>query len=282
MTELTGHGQYIVCKSLDEKRKVLSPIVPIAEAVRHYCLAALSRDQDDAVAVIEYASCAGPIGILLSGIRRRVAEGRRIRYLVPGGVAMIIAERHLYGGSSGRCEIETAALLGRIQQLLEDKKAMDLVVLDVRERSTVTDWIIVASGMSKPHVKALYEELLVRLKHEGVPCYRHNGEVEGGWLVLDYFHIVVHLFLPDVRAFYQIEDLWRQETPLDALPSAPAVGDAVAGVPAEDTVERPARQRVAAAKAPAKRKATSSRPSARKVFEGVSKRVSKSTGKRGK
>ena len=108
-----------------------------------------------------------------------------------------------------RCEIETEVLIARIKQILEDKKASDLVVLDVRERSTVTDWIIVASGMSKPHIKALYDDVLVQLKHEGTPCYRHNGEVDGGWVVLDYVHVVVHLFTSEVREFYQIEDLWK-------------------------------------------------------------------------
>ena len=99
----------------------------------------------------------------------------------------------------------------RIQKILDDKKAVDIQILDVQGRSTVTDWIVVASGLSKPHIKALYEEVLVVLKHEGVPCYRHDGDEEGGWLVLDYVGVVVHLFVPEVRAFYQIEDLWKIE-----------------------------------------------------------------------
>lgn len=129
------------------------------------------------------------------------------------------------GNRPGRCEIEAEALVERIQQILDDKKATDIRVLDVAGRSTVTDWIVVASGMSKPHVKALYEEVLVRLKHEGQPCYRHAGDVEGGWLILDYVSVVVHVFLPEVRAYYDLETLWMHT---EARPDAAESGDAPA------------------------------------------------------
>ena len=122
----------------------------------------------------------------------------------------------------------------------------------------------------------------MRLKHEGVSCFRHNGEVEGGWLVLDYFNVVLHLFLPEVRAFYQIEDLWKQATPLDKDPAATAAVVAETAPMDDGTEEAPKAARAGgAAKVPAKRKAASSRPSAKKVFEGVSERVKKGAGKRG-
>lgn len=180
--------------------------------------------------------------------------------------------------NEGECEIETEALVERIQKILEDKKGQDIVVLDVRERSIVTDWIVVASGMSKPHVKALYEDVLVRLKQEGVQCYRHNGEVEGGWLVLDYFHVVLHVFIPEVRDFYQIEDLWQQD--VDTVASTIAVSpqseladlDMAEGV---DTTEPPKGRQ---AKAPSKRKTSSPRPSAKSMFTEVAKRARKASG----
>lgn len=161
-----------------------------------------------------------------------------------------------------------------MQEILEDKKAMDLVVLDVRERSTVTDWIVVASGMSKPHIKALYEDMLVRLKHEGVPCYRHNGEVEGGWLVLDYFNVVLHLFVQEVRDFYQIEDLWKESVP--GAPVHPVLLKATASGAMDAASEEvyPRSRKISGDKPAAKRKATK-RPSAKKQFEGVAKRVKK-------
>ncbi len=173
----------------------------------------------------------------------------------------------------GRCEIETEALVERIKQILEDKKANDLVVLDVRERSTMTDWLVVASGMSKPHVKALYEDVLVRLKHEGVPCYRHAGGVEGGWLVLDYLNVVVHVFTPEMRAFYQIEDLWKGDGPAaQKLAVAESEGAALANEDDSATESKSARAS-RQAKSESSRKKQSSRPSAKKVFESVSARV---------
>ncbi len=154
---------------------------------------------------------------------------------------------------------------------------MDLVVLDVRNRSTVTDWIVVASGMSKPHIKALYEDVLVRLKHEGTPCYRHNGEVEGGWVVLDYVDVVVHIFTAEARDYYQVEDLWKADGPTSRkLEQQATVG-------ADDSEElEPETAAGESDKTASKtsRKKQSSRPSSRKVFESVSARVKKSSRKK--
>ncbi|MFU8780534.1 MAG: ribosome silencing factor [Kiritimatiellia bacterium] len=160
-------------------------------------------------------------------------------------------------------------MVERIKEILENKKANDLVVLDVRERSTMTDWLVVASGMSKSHVKALYEDVLVQLKHEGVSCYRHAGEVEGGWLVLDYLNVVVHVFVPEVRDYYQIEDLWQQ-APIAVTPKAPA-----SPVQEDEEEPKPVRKTTKAAA-----KKSTPRPSAKKQFEGVAKRVKKAPAKK--
>jgi ribosome-associated protein len=66
----------------------------------------------------------------------------------------------------------------------------------------------VVSGMSKPHLKALYGEVQHQLKQEGIQCYRRAGMAEGGWMVLDYVDVVIHIFLPESREFYALEELW--------------------------------------------------------------------------
>jgi len=104
--------------------------------------------------------------------------------------------------------IEAKALAERIRVILDEKKAQEITIIDVRGTSTVTDFTIIASGMSPPHIRALYEEVQHQLKQEGVACYRRSGETEGGWMVLDYVNVIVHLFVPDVRAFYALETLW--------------------------------------------------------------------------
>lgn len=106
----------------------------------------------------------------------------------------------------------------RIREILDEKKAADIAVLDVRGASTVTDYTIIATGTSSPHIRALYDEVQHQLKQEGVSCYRRSGETEGGWMVLDYVGVIVHLFLPETRAYYALETLW------DSAPATPAAG----------------------------------------------------------
>lgn len=99
--------------------------------------------------------------------------------------------------------------------MLEDKKAQDTVVLDVREDSTITDFYVVTSGMSSPHVKALFGDIQHQLKQEGVQCYRRAGTPEAGWMVLDYVDVIIHIFVPETREFYAIESLWEQAPRID-------------------------------------------------------------------
>ncbi len=94
-----------------------------------------------------------------------------------------------------------------------------MIALDVKGRSTVTDTIIVASGTSQPHIRALYDDIQRQLKQDGVACYRRSGDMEGGWMVLDYVSVIVHLFLPEIREYYDLEALWeaRPDTPTQAV-----------------------------------------------------------------
>ena len=95
-----------------------------------------------------------------------------------------------------------------IRAAADDKKAMDVVELDVRTLSTVTDRVIIASGSSAPHLKAMQQEMCLRLKHAGHSVHRVSGTPESGWMVLDFIGVVVHLFTPDVRQYYALEELW--------------------------------------------------------------------------
>lgn len=86
-------------------------------------------------------------------------------------------------------------------------------MIDVRGRSTVTDYFMIATGLSVPHLKAMFTDLQVKLKTGGGPCYRRSGEAEGGWMVLDYVTVIIHLFLPEQRRYYALETLWGQDLP---------------------------------------------------------------------
>ena len=104
-------------------------------------------------------------------------------------------------------------LADKARALLEEKKAKNIKLLDVRELSTVTDYFLIVSGMSTPHLKAMFSDLQVELKKLGSRCYRKAGNPEGGWMVLDYVDVIIHLFMPEMRQFYAIEELWGQAAP---------------------------------------------------------------------
>ncbi|MEY4387287.1 MAG: hypothetical protein RLY20_2570 [Verrucomicrobiota bacterium] len=100
------------------------------------------------------------------------------------------------------------ALLCR--ELADNKKAEDIVVLDVRKISSVTDYFVVASGTSEPHLRAIVNEIAdtLREKHDITPSGK-DGTVNNAWVVLDYFDVMVHVMRADVRSHYDLEGLWN-------------------------------------------------------------------------
>ena len=95
-----------------------------------------------------------------------------------------------------------------VRGALLEKKAMDPVVLDVRGLSGITDFFIIATGGSPPHLKALAAEVHRRRRAAGQAKGRVAGAPDSGWMVIDLGDAVVHLFLPETRAYYGIETLW--------------------------------------------------------------------------
>lgn len=91
---------------------------------------------------------------------------------------------------------------------LDVKQAKDIRIFDVRGQSSVTDFYIVATGTSAPHLKALIAETQRRMKELGISSYRTSGESDSGWVVVDYVHAVVHVFSTEARDYYAIEKLW--------------------------------------------------------------------------
>jgi len=98
------------------------------------------------------------------------------------------------------CELVVAAL--------DDVKANDIVTLDVRKMTSVTDYMIVASGTSSRHVKALVESVADEAREAGHRAIGMEGEEGGEWVLLDLQDALVHVMLPKVREFYNLEKLW--------------------------------------------------------------------------
>ena len=96
----------------------------------------------------------------------------------------------------------------KIGQLLSDKKAVDVVILDVRGLVSYADYIVVASGESDRQVSSMAEHVLTQLKAEGVRPISHEGMDTGQWVLLDFGEVLVHLFFSEMRAYYDVEGLW--------------------------------------------------------------------------
>ncbi len=94
------------------------------------------------------------------------------------------------------------------QTALEDMKAKDVVLLDVQGKSSVTDFMLVASGTSHRHVNSISQEVLDKAKEAGVTLLGTEGQSAGDWVLVDLGDVVVHVMMPDARSFYDLERLW--------------------------------------------------------------------------
>jgi ribosome-associated protein len=95
------------------------------------------------------------------------------------------------------------------REFADNKKAENIVILDVRKLSSVTDYFVITSGTSEPHLRAIVEEITGQLRDEhGLRPLRRDGTVHGAWVVLDFFDVIVHVMRADVRERYDLESLW--------------------------------------------------------------------------
>lgn len=106
-------------------------------------------------------------------------------------------------------DLTTDQLLQLVVSSLEDFKAADILVIDVSGRSPLTDRLVIASGNSTRHVKSMSENLIVKVKGVGYPPLGVEGAREGEWVLVDLNDVIVHLMLPQTRAFYNLEKLWE-------------------------------------------------------------------------
>jgi ribosome-associated protein len=95
--------------------------------------------------------------------------------------------------------------------VLADKKAEDITLLDISELTLLTDYFIICTGTSERQLQALASSVREELKKaQRVIPLSVEGQVSSGWVLMDYGSVVVHLFAPEIRAFYDLEDLWRE------------------------------------------------------------------------
>ena len=95
------------------------------------------------------------------------------------------------------------------REFADNKKAENIVILDVRKLSSVTDYFVIASGTSAPHLRAIVGEITDQLRNDhGQRPHAVDGTVHGSWVVLDYFDVIAHVMRQDARERYDLEGLW--------------------------------------------------------------------------
>ncbi|MFN0113973.1 MAG: ribosome silencing factor [Paracoccaceae bacterium] len=101
-----------------------------------------------------------------------------------------------------------ADLLAHVLKSLDDDKAEGVVAIDLRGRSSIADWMVIATGRSSRQVAAISEKLVERLKHDLGRSCKIEGKEQGDWVLIDAGDVIVHVFRPEVREFYQLEKMW--------------------------------------------------------------------------
>jgi ribosome-associated protein len=115
--------------------------------------------------------------------------------------------------------MESEEKLHLIKSACEDKKAIDLVVIDLRGKTLIADFFVLCTGTSKIHCRSIADGLLEVMKKNGIKGVRCEGYEQGTWILLDYADVVVHIFAQEEREFYNLEKLWsRMERSSGDLP----------------------------------------------------------------
>ena len=100
---------------------------------------------------------------------------------------------------------------------LDINKAEDIVTIDLKDKSSMADYMIIASGTSSRHIQSLSEQVLEKLKNNGVKDSKIEGKESGEWKLVDGIDLIVHIFHPDKRKFYELEKIWSELIPKEKV-----------------------------------------------------------------
>ena len=108
--------------------------------------------------------------------------------------------------------LEAIDIARKAVEAASNKQAEDIVLLDAREICSFSDYFVICSGESERQIRAIYDEIEHELKKEAVLPHHREGTVDSGWLLLDFGDVIVHIFSPFERDYYQLDKLWKQAT----------------------------------------------------------------------
>ena len=104
-----------------------------------------------------------------------------------------------------------------ILKTLDSNKALDIISIDLKNKSSIADYMIIASGTSSRHIQALSEMVLEKLKSNGIKNSKIEGKESGDWKLVDGIDLIVHIFHPDKRKFYELEKIWSEIIPKEKV-----------------------------------------------------------------
>lgn len=116
--------------------------------------------------------------------------------------------------TSGGLQIEAVALARRVVAVVEDKQATEIMLLDLRNLTTIADYFVICTADNERQVRAVQRAIDEELVAAGARNPRVEGSPETGWVLLDFSDVIVHIFSPEQREFYRIERLWKQAQPI--------------------------------------------------------------------
>ncbi|MCL4459694.1 MAG: ribosome silencing factor [Chloroflexi bacterium] len=112
----------------------------------------------------------------------------------------------------GFCVLESVELAHKVVEIVSDKKASDIILLDLRGVSLIADYFVICSGQSERQIQAVADDILKSLESVGVKPLQTEGTSHSGWVLVDYGDVIVHIFAPSEREYYRLERLWSKAT----------------------------------------------------------------------
>ncbi|MBC7250145.1 MAG: ribosome silencing factor [Anaerolineae bacterium] len=119
----------------------------------------------------------------------------------------MLKKDNIQGGGT----LQSLELAHKAVDIIVEKKGLDILLLDITPVSLLADYFILASGDSERQIKAIIEEIETQVKHDlrAIPLHV-DGEPDSGWVILDYGGVIIHIFSPEVRAYYRLEEMWNE------------------------------------------------------------------------
>ena len=134
------------------------------------------------------------------------------RVLTPGQISAAAVDKPSPTMTGGTTKITSEELLAVILKSLDDDKAEEVVQIDLHGKSSIGDYMVIASGRSSRQVSSIAEKLADRLKQDHARLCKVEGKETGDWVLIDTGDVIVHIFRPEVREFYQLEKMWLPQS----------------------------------------------------------------------